>query len=82
MNHWRTLKDLMKNFKSVDTIPAFHRNIEGTDGYYFTDQEKANCLNEYFTFVSNFDDSNINLPTFDCKVNAFLDQRQGFFLSV
>ena len=67
----------MKNFKSVDTIPALHRNIDGTDEYYFTDQEKANCLNEYFTSVSNLDDSNINLPTFDSKINAFLDQIQA-----
>ena len=66
----------MKNFKSIDTIPSLHRNIDGTDEYYFTDQEKANSLNEYFTSVSNLDDSNINLPTFDCKVNAFLDQIQ------
>ena len=43
MNYWRTLKDPMKNFKSVDTIPALHRNIDCTDEYYFTDQEKANC---------------------------------------
>ena len=76
MNYWRTLEDLMKNFKSVDTIPALQLNIDATDEYYFTDQEKANCLNEYFTSISNLDDSNINLPTFDCKVNAFLDQIQ------
>ena len=61
----------MKNYKSIDTIPALHRNIDGTDEYYFTDQEKANCLNEYFTSVSNLDDSIINLPTFDCNVNPF-----------
>ena len=76
MNYWRTLKDLMKNFKSVDAIPALHRNIDGTDEYYFTDQEKTNCLNEYFTSVSNLDDSNTNLPTFDCTVNDFLDKIQ------
>ena len=76
MNYWRTSKDLMKSFKSVDIIFALYRNIDGTDEYYFTDQENANCLNEYFTSVSNLDDSNINLPTFDSKVNAFLDQIQ------
>ena len=40
---------------------------------FFTDQEKANCLNEYFTSVSILDDSSTNRPPFKCKVDASLD---------
>ena len=75
-NYWQTLKDLMKNVKSADSIPVLSRKINGTDEYYFTDLEKANCLNEYFTSVSNLDDSNTTFPTFQCKVDASLDQIQ------
>ena len=70
------MKDLMKNFKSADSIPVLSRKINGIDEYYFTDLEKANCLNEYFTSVSNLDDSNTAFPPFQCKVDASLDQIQ------
>ena len=32
-NYWKTLKDLMKNFKSVDSIPVLSRKINGIDEY-------------------------------------------------
>ena len=69
------MKDLMKNFKSADSIPVLSRKINRTDEYYFTDLEKANCLNEYFTSVSNLRDSN-TFPHFQCKVDVSLDQIQ------
>ena len=75
-NYWKTLKDLMNNFKSADSIPVLSRNINGIDKYYFTNQEKANCLNEYFTSVSNLDDSNTNLPPFESKVDMSLEHIQ------
>ena len=75
-NYWKTFKDLMNNFKSADSIPVLSRNINGIDEYYFTNQEKANCLNEYFTSVSNLDDSNTNLPLFESKVDMSLEHIQ------
>ena len=72
-NYWKTLKYLMKNFKSADTIPVLSRKTDGIHEYFFTDQEKANCLNEYFTSVSILNDSNTNLPPFECKVDTSLD---------
>ena len=75
-NYWKTLKDLMNDFKSADSIPVLSRNINGIDEYYFTNQEKANCLNEYFTSVSNLDDSNTNLPPFESKVDMSLEHIQ------
>ena len=74
-NDWKTMKGLLKNFKLAGTIPVLRLNIDGIE-YYFTGQEKARCSNEYFTSVSNLDDSNMKLPPFDCKVNASLDQLQ------
>ena len=75
-NYWKTLKDPMNNFKSADSIPVLSRNINGIDEYYFTNQEKANWLNEYFTSVSNLDDSNTNLPPFESKVDMSLEHIQ------
>ena len=69
-NYWKTLKDLIKKFKSADTIPVLSRKTDGIDEYFFTDQEKANCMNEYFTSVSILDDSSTNLPPFECKVDG------------
>ena len=66
----------MNNFKSADSIPVLSRNINGIDEYYFTNQEKANWLNEYFTSVSNLDDSNTNLPPFESKVDMSLEHIQ------
>ena len=71
-NYWKTLKDLMKNFKSADTISVLSRKTDGIHEYFFTDQEKANCLNEYFTSVSILNDFNTNLSPFECEVDASL----------
>ena len=32
--------------------------------FHYTDEDKANCLNEYFTSISTLDDSNATLPNF------------------
>ena len=71
--YWKSIKDLMKNYKTVDSIPVLKRNVSNTVEYCFTDEEKANCLNDYFVSVSDLDDSNSSLPPFVSKTNATLD---------
>jgi hypothetical protein len=62
----------MKNYKVPDTIPALKRTNAGIDELFFTDEEKANCLNEYFVSISNLDDSNTALPPFERKTESSL----------
>ena len=38
-----------------------------------TNEEKANCLNDYFTSVSTLDDSNSQLPPLDLKTQTIFD---------
>ena len=64
-NYWKAIKGLMKNYKTSDSIPVLKRCIDGVELFCFTDEEKADCLNEYFISISKLDDSNIVLPTLE-----------------
>ena len=48
----------MGNYKQLDSIPILKQTVNNVDEFYFTDEEKANCLNNHFTSVSELDDSN------------------------
>ena len=39
----------MKYYKEVDSIPILKQTINDNDELYVTNEEKANCLNDYFT---------------------------------
>ena len=62
----------MGNYKQLDSIPILKQTVNNVDEFYFTDEEKANCLNNHFTSVSELDDSNSHLPQFDLKTNSEL----------
>ena len=47
-NYWKSINDLMKNYKSPDSIPVQKRNVNGVEELCFTDEDKANCLNDFF----------------------------------
>lgn len=72
-NYWKSINDLMKNYKSSESIPALKQSIDGVENLCFTDEEKANCLNDYFTSVSNIDDSNTHLPPFVNKTESTIE---------
>ena len=40
--------------------------------FHFSDEEKAECLNDYFASISNIDARNTTLPPFYCKSRNFL----------
>lgn len=40
---------------------------DGTSNYYFSDPEKAECLNDYFASISTINDDNTELPNFQAK---------------
>ena len=69
--YWKIVKTLIKNNSlTCDFIPPLLNEIDGT--YSFTDTEKANNLNTYFSSVSTIDDSQARLPHFNSKTNAHL----------
>jgi hypothetical protein len=69
--YWKIVKMLIKNNSlTCDFIPPLLNEIDGT--YSFTDTEKANNLNTYFSSVSTIDDSQARLPHFNSKTNAHL----------
>jgi len=45
----------MKNYKTPDSIPVLKRTSNGIEDICFTDEDKANCLNDYFISVSTID---------------------------
>ena len=48
----------------------------GEESFYFTDEDKCNCLNDYFVFVSTIDPSvndTTKIPTLPLKTNKILD---------
>ena len=59
--YWKILKQLIKSNKSSETIPPFQEN-----------QEKSNCLNDYFASISTVDDSKVSFPNFIPKTNNSL----------
>ena len=72
-SYWKSLKQLMTNYKEVDSIPILKQTINDNDELYVTNEEKANCLNDYFTSVSTLDDSNSQLPPLDLKTQTIFD---------
>ena len=46
--------------------------VDGIEEFYYSNDEKANCLN-FFTSASNLDDSNVQLPPFDPKTLSTMD---------
>lgn len=60
--YWKFLRTFMKNNKSTDSVPPLLTNVNGVETLFSTDEEKANCLNDFFASVSNLDDTNAHLP--------------------
>ena len=38
-HYWKSIKDLMKNYKSPDSIPVLKRNVNGVEELCFTDED-------------------------------------------
>ena len=67
---WQVIRHFIKNKDSSSTIPTLqHQQTANQTSYCFSDQEKVDCLNQYFTSVSSIDDSNTQLPPFEAKTN-------------
>ena len=62
-NTGRYLRSLVSN-NTINSIRILKTLDNGLETFHYTDEDKANCLNEYFTLISTLDDSNANLPNF------------------
>ena len=69
-NYWKAIK---KNYKYAESLPVLKKvSNTGLEEFCFTDQDKANCLNDYFVSISNLDDSHTVVPHFDLKSDSSL----------
>ena len=70
---WQVIRHFVKNENSTSTIPPLCSvSHSGEKQFHFSDEEKAECLNDYFSSISNVDDRNTVLPPFYCKSRNFL----------
>ena len=65
---WQVVRHFVKNETSSSTIPPLYSTLPSDEKqFYFSDKEKAECLNDYFSSISNVDDRNTTVPPFYCK---------------
>ena len=68
---WQVIRHFVKNNNSSGNIPPLiSSNSQGQTTYCYTDYEKAECLNEYFTSISTVNDDNVQLPIFQFKTQS------------
>jgi len=60
--YWKLLKHLVQNNKNSETIPPLINKTNLNETIYFSDDEKANFLNDFFASISTVDDTNATLP--------------------
>ena len=61
------LKHIKTNSTS-ETIPVLKTYKNNTETFLNSDEEKAECLNEYLTSISTIDESTATLPHFNKKM--------------
>jgi hypothetical protein len=60
--YWKLMKDVFQTKPSREIPPIRHTADNGDIKYIFSDIEKIKALNEYFSSISNVDESGTNLP--------------------
>ena len=62
---WKVIRHFVKNNKSSSCIPPLCSTLSNGDNqWHFNDQDKANCLNDYFASISTVNDAETQLPPF------------------
>ena len=49
--YWNSLKGIINNYKDPESIPILSQVVDGIEELYYSNDEKANCLNNFFTSV-------------------------------
>lgn len=63
--YWKLIKMLMKGNSISEDIPPLLNTIDNS--LSFSDKDKANIFNDYFSSISTLDESNTTLPVFQSK---------------
>ena len=54
---WKVIRHFVKSNSSASSIPPLCSTLQnGNNQWHFNDLHKANCLNDYFTSISNVND--------------------------
>ena len=71
---WKIIRHFVKEHDSSSATmpPLGMANADGQINFYTTNDEKANCLNEYFASISTVNDENVTLPNLSFKTQAKL----------
>ena len=72
---WKVIRHFVKNNNSTSSIPPLCSALPSGDSqWHFNDQDKANCLNDYFASISTVNDKNTQLPPFTKLTDNSLSQ--------
>ncbi len=70
---WKLVRYFVKENKTSNTIPTLKDNVGNIENFYFSDSEKADCLNNFFVSISTVDDTGASLPQMIHKTDQELD---------
>ncbi len=70
---WKLVRFFIKSNNANNSIPPLKIIEDNTECTYFSDFEKANCLNNYFVSISTINDEHSILPPYALKTNNSLD---------
>ncbi len=70
---WKLIRYFVKENKACNNIPILKANIGNIEHLYFSDLDKANCLNNFFVSISTVNDTDVTLPRMILKTDQELD---------
>ena len=75
---WKIIRHFVKDqdSSSGNIPPLCLKHANGQMGFYTSNCEKANCLNNYFSSISFVNDANVTLPNLTLKTNETLTDIQ------
>ena len=72
---WKVIRHFVKNNNSTSSIPPLCSALpSGDNQWHFNDQDKANCVNDYFASISTVNDEKTQLPPFTKLTDNSLSQ--------
>ena len=71
---WKVIRHFVKNNSTSSIPPLCSALPSGDNQWHFNDQDRANCLNDYFASISTVNDENTQLPPFTKLTDNSLSQ--------
>ena len=60
--------------KKTESVPVLKSVENDVEVFYYDDEEKAECLNKYFSSISTVDESSVSLPQFMLIANSEMNE--------